>query len=391
MRNPQDPAYLEAYILKNIEESSGRHCSKLTLGEHVPVPGDVVMQSNDYLSLANDQRILTAKAEALMTNGHGDAISRVFAHHRHDAHRNFEKRIAALMQAEDAALVMSGYNANVGILESFAVPGTPVYLDQRAHASLWSGASSARAEIRPFRHNNPADLEKKIAKNGAGMVVIDALYSTNGSIAPLSDIVDVAEAGGCAIIVDETHSFGTHGSQGAGLVVDQGLAERVHFRTVGLSKAMAARGGVIVGSARNVEFYRYEANSMIFSTAVLGYEVAGFDKTLDIIATETWRTHQLHDNHRYLRQGLLENSFGVEVSDSQIIAIITGSNPTTRLFRDELAKRGVFGSVFIPPATPVNGSLIRFTVNATLAREELDRTINACVAARTAIGGFGLH
>lgn len=385
MTPPADPDFLNAHILRHIEESSGRHCAKLTLGEHVPGPDDVVMQSNDYLSLASDKRIAQAKADALLAQGHGDAISRVFAHHKKDAHRTFERRIAQLMQAEDAALVMSGYNANVGMIEGFAVPGHPVYLDQRAHASLWSGVACGGARALPFRHNDAADLERKIARRGPGLVVVDSLYSTNGTIAPLKDIIDVAEAGGCVMIVDETHSFGTHGPAGAGIVVAEGLADRVHFRTVGLSKAMAARGGVVVGSTRNVEFFRYEANAMIFSTAVLGYEIAGFDKTLDIIAEEPWRAARLHANHAYLRDGLSAAGFDVAASDSQIIALVTGDNRTTQDFRKALAARGVYGSVFMPPATPINGALIRFTVNTNLTEDELDRTLRACAEARDAI------
>ncbi|MEM8773012.1 MAG: alpha-hydroxyketone-type quorum-sensing autoinducer synthase [Pseudomonadota bacterium] len=383
---PPDPAFLDAHVTRGLEDESGRHCAKLVLGDHVPKPGDVVMQSNDYLALANDRRIAEAKAKALLHYGHGDAISRVFAHHRDDPHRRFEQRIAKLTQGEDAALVMSGYNANVGLIEAFAAPGSPVYLDIRAHASLWSGVSCGRAAAVPFRHNNADDLKRKIAQSGPGLVVIDSLYSTNGKIAPLADIISVAEDGGCVIVVDETHSFGTHGPDGAGLVVAEGLAEKVHFRTVGLSKAMAARGGVVIGSARNIEFYRYEALSMIFSTSVLGYEIAGFDKTLDIIAEEPERTKRLHSNHAYLRDGLAAEGFEVGESDSQIIALVTGANSATKAFRDALAKRGVFGSVFLPPATPKNKSLIRFTVNAGLYREDLDRTIAACAEARDELG-----
>lgn len=385
MTSPENPAYLERHILQNIEEASGRHCAKVTLGDLRPKPGDVVMQSNDYLSIAGDKRIAQAKSDALLAEGHGDAISRVFAHHRDDAHRRFEKRIAALMQAEDAALVMSGYNANVGLIESFAAPGAPVYIDQRAHASLWSGVACGRASAIPFRHNSVQDLARKIAKHGQGLVVIDSLYSTNGKMAPLAEIVDVAEAGGCVLVVDETHSFGTHGPDGAGMVVEAGLSDRVHLRTVGLSKAMAARGGVVVGSRRNIEYYRYEANAMIFSTSVLSYEVAGFSKTLDIIAEEPWRAHRLHKNHAQLRDALLAEGFDVSNSDSQIIAIVTGSNQNTQTFRDSLAASGVFGSVFLPPATPLNKSLIRFTVSTDMTTSAIQRVVEACVYARATI------
>jgi CAI-1 autoinducer synthase len=207
------------------------------------------------------------------------------------------------------------------------------------------------------------------------------LYSTSGKIAPLADIVSVAEDGGCAIIIDETHAFGCHGPDGAGLVVEQGLAHRVHFRTIGLSKAMAARGGIVVGSRRNMEHFRYEARPMIFSTSVLGYEVAGFNTTLDIIATESWRQKQLHANHRYLKDGLLALGYDVRESDSQIISIVTGTIEDSAVFRQFLEERDVMGSPFCAPATPENKACMRFTVNSTLTRQQLDHTLTVCAEA----------
>ncbi|MEM8798675.1 MAG: alpha-hydroxyketone-type quorum-sensing autoinducer synthase [Pseudomonadota bacterium] len=382
---PTLPDFLHAHMNARMECSSGRHCAKLVLGDAVPGPGAVMLMTNDYLSLAADQRISRAKADALLKEGHGDAISRVFAHHRKDAHRRFELRVAAMMGAEDAALSMSGYSANVGLIEAFAVPGHPVYIDIRAHASLWSGVACGKAQARPFRHNNVADLDKKMAHYGPGLVVVDSLYSTSGAIAPLADIVEVVERHGGILVVDETHSFGTHGPGGAGLCVELGLEDRVHFRTAGLSKAIAARGGLVIGSKKAIEYYRYEANAMIFSTAVLGYEIAGFDTTLDIISAEPDRTTRLHDNHRYLKTGLHDLGYDVSASDSQIISIVTGPNRDTIRFRDALAREGVFGSVFLPPATPKDESLIRFTLNADLVEDELDHVIAACHAARPVV------
>ncbi|HQF31672.1 MAG TPA: aminotransferase class I/II-fold pyridoxal phosphate-dependent enzyme, partial [Hyphomicrobiales bacterium] len=280
--------------------------------------------------------------------------------------------------AEDAVLAMSGYNANTGLMQAFAGKDVVVYLDHRAHASLWEGVSAARARAIPFRHNDAGDLARKIRHFGPGIVAVDALYSTDGHVAPLVDIVAAAEAGGCAIIVDETHSFGCQGPGGAGIVVELGLEDRVHFRTVGLSKAVAARGGMVVGSACNMEFFRYEAFPMIFSTSVLGYEIAGFDKTLDIIRDEPWRREQLAVNQRFLRDGLADVGYDVTRSDRQIVAIITGGFEDTVFFREALAKRGIFGSVFCPPATPKGASLIRFTLNCSLTATDLDRTIAAC-------------
>lgn len=193
----------------------------------------------------------------------------------------------------------------------------------------------------------------------------------------------MAEDGGCAIIVDETHAFGCHGPDGAGLVVEHGLADRVHFRTIGLSKAMAARGGMVIGSRRNMEYFRYEARPMIFSTSVLGYEVAGFDMALDIIAAEPWRRERLHANHDYLKNGLLALGYDVRESDSQIISIVTGTLEDSTVYRRFLEDHGVMASPFCAPATPEDKACMRFTVNSDLTRQQLDHTLNVCDEALT--------
>ena len=290
------------------------------------------------------------------------------------------------MGAQDAVLCMSGYNANTGLIQAFAPQDRPVYMDVKAHASLWEGVTSAKATPRPFRHNDANHLERQIARYGPGLVVVDALYSTDGNICPLADIVCVAERGECVIVVDETHSFGCHGDRGEGLTVALGLADRVHFRTVGLSKAVAARGGLVVGSARNMEFFRYEAWPMIFSTSVLGYEVAGFDKALDIVVSEPWRRRKLHRNHTYLRQGLDGAGYNVDACDSQIISIEAGLPEDVIAFREALFDRGVYGSVFCPPATAKNRCLMRFTINCGLTRDDLDRVIAVCAEVRDLVG-----
>ncbi|MEO1000439.1 MAG: aminotransferase class I/II-fold pyridoxal phosphate-dependent enzyme, partial [Pseudomonadota bacterium] len=210
---------------------------------------------------------------------------------------------------------------------------------------------------------------------------VDALYSTDGSIAPLADLVTLAEATGSALIVDETHSFGC-AAEGRGLCEELGLSERVHFRTVGLSKAMAARGGIVAGTAEAMEFLRYEARPMIFSTAVLGYEVAGFSATLDVMRDEPWRRERLHANHAALKAGLLALGYEVSESGRQIIAIETGSDAATIRFRDALTAAGLFGSVFCAPATPVDRALLRFTVNAMLSPAEVRRALAILATAR---------
>lgn len=343
-----------------------------------PGPGSIKMRSNDYLCLARHPRIIEAKRAALSDFGHGESVSRIWLHHEHDILRAFEDRVARLMRAGGAVLCNSGYCANVGLIQAVATPETPVYIDMKAHASLWEGIKSAGAVAVPFRHNDPGHLARLAEKNGPGLVVVDAVYSIDGNVCDLHEIIAVAERYGCAMVVDETHSFGTHGPGGAGLVVAEGLEDRVHFRTVGLSKAVSGRGGIVICSTRNAEFLRYESLPTIFSTSVLEYEVAGFHAVLDIFADEPWRQRQVHLNHERLRRALTDLGYNVELSRSQIIALEAGEILQTVKLRDALERRGIFGALFFPPATPEKRTLIRFTVNCGLTARELDRVIEVC-------------
>jgi len=156
-----DPLFINRATCQKLKQDGEHHQIHDFIGKSGEQSAAVQMLSNDYLSIACDERISKAKASYLLAHGHGDAISRIFAHDRKDLHRDFERRIAHMTQAEDAVLVMSGYNANTGIVQAFAPPETPVYIDIKAHASLWEGVLCARAKARPFRHNQVSDLKKK--------------------------------------------------------------------------------------------------------------------------------------------------------------------------------------------------------------------------------------
>ena len=382
---PQDPAHIRALTDEKVDLHTNTHWGRDAITNRTSRGWRVILNTNDYLGLARHPRVAIAKAAALLETGHGEAVSRVFIQDRDDAHRTFERRFAALIGAQDAVLVMSGYNANTSIVQVFARPGSPVYLDMRAHASLWEGVLCARARAIPFRHNDPADLRRKIALGGPGLVIVDSLYSTDGSVCPLIEIVEQCERGGCAIVVDETHAFGCHGHEGGGMVSALGLTARVHFRTIGLSKAVAARGGIVAGSARNMELFRYEARPLIFSTTVLGYEIAGFNAVLDLVRDEPWRAARLHRNHARMKEDLQACGFDVAASESQILAIVTGAPDNTIAFRRHLDARGIRAAVFGPPATPPQGCLLRMSLSAMLTDDDIAATVEACRDALSAL------
>ena len=386
-RKQAEPNFLrertDEYFIKRI---AGEYKNRHPMKSRRPGPGAIQMRTNDYLCLAKHHRVIEAVIDALRDEGFGNSISRVWMHNHHTSLNDFEQRMAKLMRAEDGVLCASGYSANVGLIQAIAKPDTPVYIDMFAHLSLWEGVSSAKATSHPFRHNNMTHLRQLIAKHGPGLVVVDALYSSSGNVCNLEELVEVSQAGECVIVVDETHSFGAQGPNGAGLVVELGLADRVHFRTVGLSKVVASRGGIVVCSKRNAEFIRYESFPAIFSTSVLPHEVAGYNAVLDVIKDEGWRLDRLRDNHAYLRKHLSELGYNVENSLLQIISLESGTYDATITLRDALESRGVFGAIFFPPASPRSRCSIRFTVNCGLMPTQLEKVIAVCREIRDEVG-----
>jgi CAI-1 autoinducer synthase len=370
--------------IHSYEERNRNNGAHLLRGR-IPGSDAVVMVSNDYLALAQHPTIIEAQIQALRAHGHGLLRSDVFRHGNNPL-QEFELQIARFMEMDDAILSQSGWCANVGLIQSIANKDTPVFLDMFAHASLWEGTKSAGATARPFKHNDPQSLERMLKRYGQGIVVVDAVYSTSGSVCPLKDILEVAERYGCIMVVDESHSLGVFGRHGEGLTASLGFSERVHFCTVSLSKAFASRGGIVVGSVRAMEYFQYESLPAIFSSGILAHEAAGFIATLAVIANEGQRRKHLWRNADYLRSSLSRLGYNVEDSQSQIMSLVSGAESQTRILRDTLESRGVFGSVFCWPATAKSHSLIRFSVNSALTPEQLDYVIDVCEEIRAEVG-----
>lgn len=343
----------------------------------IPAHGDIVLRSNDYLSLSNHPDILSAQSKELHNPEKSTLASAIFLYDGSEQ-QMFEKRLANFMQAPHGILCQSGWCANTGLIQSIADSQTPVYIDMLAHMSLWEGIRSAGAQAIMFYHNDMAHLEKQILKHGPGIVIVDSVYSTNGSVCPLLEVVEISSSLDCVIVVDESHSLGTHGEHGEGMVAMLGIADKVHFRTASLAKAFAGRAGFITCSSRFGEYFICESNPAIFSSTLLPYEVSGLNATLSIIQSEPWRRKQLQSNSSYLRTELETMGYNLNESESQIISLEAGTEQQTIILRDALESRGVFGSVFCAPATPKNRSVIRFSVNAKLSHCELEKIVQVC-------------
>ena len=335
-----------------------------------PGPDAVRLDGNDYLAVTGHPQVVQAQLDALR-RGHEFVIqSGVFQLDGNPASQ-LQHALASWLGKEDGLLCQSGYTANLGLLQVIADPQTPVYLDSLAHMSLWEGARAAGAPSHGFRHNDPAHLSKMAARHGPGLVVVDSVYSTTGAVARLTELVEVAQQHECMILVDESHSLGTHGPGGTGLCAMLGLTDKVHFITASLAKAFAGRAGFFTMPAELRPYLMCHSYPSIFSSCLLPHEVAGLAATLDIIQRADEARLRLHANTRRVRAAFEGAGYPIHQGTEQIISLEAGPENATLALRDALETRGVFGAVFCAPATSRNRAMVRLTLNAALTDAEM--------------------
>lgn len=344
---------------------------KFMLHGQIPDSNAIRLDGNDYLGVTGHPQIVQAQVDALRKEQEFVVQSGVFHLNQHPT-RTLEASLAKWVGKDDGFICQSGYSANVGLLQAIADAETPVYLDTLAHASLWEGAHAARAPAYAFRHNDVAHLARTIAKHRPGIVVVDSVYSTTGAVCPLTAMVDAAEQGGCMMLVDESHSLGTHGPQGAGLCAALGLTDRVHFITASLAKAFAGRAGFFTAPSHMRYYILCSSFPNIFSSSLLPYEIAGLAATLELIRQSDAARERLHAHTRRLRASLSELGYPIHQGTEQIIALEVGTESDTMLLRDRLEERNVFSSMFCAPATSSKRAMMRMTLNAGLMDSELD-------------------
>jgi CAI-1 autoinducer synthase len=209
------------------------------------------------------------------------------------------------------------------------------------------------------------------ARHGPGLVVVDSVYSTTGAVARLAELVEVTEQHDCMILVDESHSLGTHGPGGTGLCAMLGLTDRVHFITASLAKAFAGRAGFFTMPAELRPYLMCHSYPSIFSSCLLPHEVAGLAATLEVVKGADEARRQLHANTGRVRAAFEESGYPIHQGSEQIISLEAGAESDTLALRDALESRGVFGAVFCAPATSRNRAMVRLTLNAALTDAEM--------------------
>ncbi len=348
----------------------------------------LMLAANDYLGLTRHPAVRRAAADAAMRYGGGAGGSRLTTG-SHVLYTALEEELAAFKGTEAALVFGSGYMANIGTIGALAGRDDVIFSDELNHASIVDGCRLAKARTVVYRHGDPADLAAKLAAapcRGQRFIVTDGVFSMDGDVAPLDEIVAVAERHEAAVMVDDAHATGVMGPGGRGTAALFGVGGRVAVQMGTLSKALAAEGGYIAGSALLIEYLVNRARSFIFSTALAPATVAAARAALARLAGEPELTARLRDNAVFLRRALAAAGLAVGAGETPIIPVMVGEAATTVALAAELRRRGIIVSAIRPPTVPDGSSRLRVTVSAAHERSELARVAAEIAAAAGRIG-----
>ena len=332
----------------------------------------LLLCSNNYLGLADHPRVREAAAEASMRWGVGAGASRLVSGTM-TVHRRLEESLAAFKGTESALLFGSGYLANLGVVAALAGEGDVVFSDELNHASIIDGCRLARARTAVYRHNDVEHLTWLIEQTGArsGVVVTDGVFSMDGDVAPLAELLDVAHANGLRMVVDEAHGTGCVGPGGRGAVADTGLEGDVDVVVGTLGKALGSYGAFAACNAKTAEYLTNTARSLIFSTALPPPVVAGAVAALELLIEQPRRVEKLQANAGALRDELAREGFDVAGSTTQIVPLIVGDATTAMAICEAAIEGGVFAQAIRPPTVPEGTSRLRLAVMASHTKAEL--------------------
>ncbi|QBD74874.1 aminotransferase class I/II-fold pyridoxal phosphate-dependent enzyme [Ktedonosporobacter rubrisoli] len=338
------------------------------------------LASNNYLGFAQDPRVIQAAAMALKQYGFGSGNGRLVA--TMEIQATLERRLATLKQCEAVLTFQTGYDTNLGTLSTLFGAEDVLISDAANHASIIDGCRFSAAQRRVYPHNDLTTLEKHLrdSQNARTIcVVTDGVFSMDGDIAPLPEIVNLAEAYGAIVYVDDAHGDGVLGSQGRGIVEHFQLHGRVAIEVGTLSKAFGGVGGFLASDATITSYVFQRSRPFTFSTGHLPPMVAaGLLAALDLLEEEPQRLKRLWENTVYFRQRLKELGFQTGASATPIIPLLVGEAVTATAFVEQLRSEGIFAQAFSYPVVAQGAARIRMIISAAHSQEDLARALQAC-------------
>src|ERR1700744_1587961 len=344
--------------------------------------------SNSYLGLTSHPKVKEAAKKAIDKYGTGCAGSR-FLNGPLDIHIELENRLAAYVGKEASVLFSTGFQVNLGVLSSITGRNDYLILDEYDHASLIDGSRLSFSTVIKYAHNDMDDLRRKLSilpEEAVKVIAVDGIFSMEGDIVKLPEIVEIADQYGANIMVDDAHSLGVIGVKGAGTASHFGLTDDVDLIMGTFSKSLASLGGFIAADASTIDYLKHRARSLIFSASMPPAAVASVLAALDIIETEPERIAKLWDNTNYAHKLLIEEGFDLGPTESPILPIYVRDNEKTFLVTKYLQNAGVFVNPVVSPAVPSDSSLLRFSLMATHTFDQIDEAVEKIIRAFKDVG-----
>jgi 8-amino-7-oxononanoate synthase len=343
--------------------------------------------SNNYLGLANHPNVKEAALDAVRRYGTGCAGSR-FLNGTLDIHVKLEEKLASFIRKEAALIFSTGFQVNLGVISALAGKDDVLIIDKMDHASIIDGCRLSYAEVRKFRHNDMADLERILKENRdrRKLIVVDGVFSMEGDIVNLPEVVTLARKYQARIMVDDAHGIGVLGKTGRGTAEYFGLEKEVDLIMGTYSKSLASIGGFIAGEEKVIHYIKHFARALIFSASPPPASVAAVSAAVDIIENEPERIEKLWANTRKMHEGFKSLGFEIGPTETPIIPILVGDDMKAFTMVMLLQEEGVFANVAVSPAVASGKAIIRTSYMATHTDEHLSKVLSAFDKVGKALG-----
>ena len=333
------------------------------------------MASYNYLGISYRPEVKKAAAEAVEKYGLGASGSPILSG-TFDVHEEFAAELARFKDKEACIIFPTGYSANVGFISALMRSGDTIFLDQYSHASIVDGAILAKSKTIFFRHNNPLDLERKIAREkGKKLVVVEGVYSMDGDMCALPEIVDVTKRHGARMLIDEAHSTFLFGQHGRGVAEHFGLDKEVDFHLGTFSKSLGGQGGFVAGSKELIDYVTAFSRSRFFSCNLSPVLTAGLLAGLRIAASEPGLRAKMWSNVAFLRRRFAEEGVDIGKSNSQVMPVMVNNDSKVLGVAEKIQDRGLFLNPVTFPAVPKHKSRLRISVSAAHTEEDLETAV----------------
>lgn len=339
----------------------------------------IMLGSNNYLGLTHHPKVLEAAGRALQRYGSGCTGSR-FLNGSLDLHEQLESALAEFLGKEACIVFSTGYGANLGMISGLVDRRDTVFLDKLDHACIVDGAKLSAGETERFNHGDTEGLNRLLERNTRGkgtLIVVDGVYSMEGDIADIPELVKVARRHAAALAVDDAHALGVLGPRGEGTGAHFGLQHEVDIIAGTFSKSLASVGGFVAGDDQVIHYLKHKSRPFMFTASLPPSNTAGVLAALQVVQDEPERRERLWQNARHLQQGFTALGFDIGPTETPIVPVLIGPLDTTFVFWRKLYDAGVFTNPVVPPAVPPSQCRLRTSVMATHTPDQIDFALEA--------------